>query len=190
MVARLSSRVFLGPEMSNNEDWLSITKEYTVHSVIAAFHLRMFPLRLRALAHWFLPECKMVRKQVAQSREIISPVIRKRREAREQAAAEGRPVPDFNDALDWFEEESRGKAYDPVLCQLGLSFVAIHTTTDLLTEAMLRIAENPDLFGALRTEIVGVLKTEGWKKTALFNMKLLDSVLKESQRLRPVSMGK
>lgn len=73
--------------------------------------------------------------------------------------------------------------------QLILSVAAIHTTTDLLTEVMLNLVQNPALFDDLRREISEVLKAEGWKKTALYNLKLLDSVIKESQRRRPVGMG-
>ncbi|KAF7552407.1 hypothetical protein G7Z17_g4367 [Cylindrodendrum hubeiense] len=133
-------------------------------------------------------ECRLIRGQVAQARKILLPVVQQRREARQQAIAEGKQVPSFDDALDWFEDESKGRDYDPVMCQLMLSFVAIHTTTDLMTEVMLKIAENSDLFDSLRKEITDVLRAEGWKKSALADMKLLDSVIKESQRLRPISL--
>ncbi|KAM0325730.1 hypothetical protein ACHAQA_007030 [Verticillium albo-atrum] len=188
IVARLSSRVFLGPEVSRNEAWLSITKSYTIHGFLAAKKLRLYSTWWRRLANQFLPECRLVRKQIIESRDIIAPVMQKRKEDRQNAINEGRPLPKFNDALDWFEEESHGNAYDAVMCQLVLSTAAIHTTTDLLTEVMLNIAKHPELFVDLRREILEVLKAEGWKKTALFNLKLLDSVIKESQRLRPISM--
>ncbi|KAK2034762.1 cytochrome P450 [Colletotrichum zoysiae] len=159
MISRLSSRVFLGEEVCRDEHWLSITKSYTVNSFLSARTLRRYPYWSRFVVQWFLPECKALRQQVSDGRKIIEP----------------------------FEEESRSQKYDEVGAQLGLSIVAIHTTTDLTVEAMLRIAENPSLFEPLRKEIVEVLSAEGWKKTALFNMKLLDSVLKETQRLKPVT---
>ncbi|KAF5635034.1 hypothetical protein F52700_5582 [Fusarium sp. NRRL 52700] len=43
---------------------------------------------------------------------------------------------------------------------------------------------------SLREEIKNVLTTEGLKKTALYNLKLMDSVINESRRLRPVLLGK
>lgn len=48
----------------------------------------------------------------------------------------------------------------------------------------------PDLVDELRQEISTVLRSEGWKKRALFNRKLLDSVVKEAQRLKPMGMSK
>lgn len=69
-----------------------------------------------------------------------------------------------------------------------LSLVAIHTTSDLLQEVMIRIAQHPGLFKVLRDEIVEVLGKDGLKKTALYNLKIMDSVLKESQRLKTNSL--
>ncbi|KAK1967014.1 cytochrome P450 [Colletotrichum sublineola] len=187
LISRLSSRVFLGDELCRDEDWLAITKSYTVNAFLSAQILRPYPYWTRFVAQWFLPQCKALRQQVSDSRRIIEPVLQRRRSLRKRARKEGSPVPSFNDGIDWFEEESGGREYDVVGAQLGLSIVAIHTTTDLLVETMLRIAENPSLFDALRKEVVEVLSAEGWKKTALFNMKLMDSVLKEAQRLKPIT---
>ncbi|KAJ0340184.1 hypothetical protein COL922a_003616 [Colletotrichum nupharicola] len=50
---------------------------------------------------------------------------------------------------------------------------------------MVDLAQHPELFQPLREELVRVLGTEGLKKSALNNLKLMDSVLKESQRLKP-----
>ncbi|OHF04060.1 ent-kaurene oxidase [Colletotrichum orchidophilum] len=189
LISRLSSRVFLGAEVCRDEAWLSITKSHTVNSFAAAEIVRIYPYWLRGLAHWFMPQCRALRQQVEDTRRIIEPILQQRRDMRRQAEAQNEPTPRFNDGLDWFEEESKGHKYDAAGAQLGLSVVAIHTTTDLLVETMLRIAQHPELFQALRKEIVEVLSVDGWKKTALFNMKLADSVLKETQRLKPVTLA-
>lgn len=55
---------------------------------------------------------------------------------------------------------------------------------------MIRIAQHPGLFKVLRDEIVEVLGKDGLKKTALYNLKIMDSVLKESQRLKTNSLRK
>ncbi|CAG7559083.1 unnamed protein product [Fusarium equiseti] len=116
-----------------------------------------------------------------------TPHIGRRHTAKQEAIREGRKVP-FDDSIEWFEKEYPGKA-DPARDQIGLSLVAIHTTTDLLTETLFNIALHPEILTPLREEIIGALRTEGMKKTSLYNMKLLDSVIKESQRLRPVLLG-
>ncbi|RYP45086.1 hypothetical protein DL768_008517 [Monosporascus sp. mg162] len=191
VIARISSRVFLGTQLCRNEEWLSITKAYTINLFVAAVKLRMYPRPLRKLVHWFIPECKKLRGQFDESRRVIHPVIAARRETRRAALAAGEKVPYFNDALDWVDEESSAKGikYDPVGFQLMLSVAAIHTTTDLLVQVMIDLAQHPEFMELAREEIVRELRDGGWKKASLYNMKLLDSIVKESQRLKPISLA-
>lgn len=188
-IARLSSLVFLGDELCRNPEWLEITKSYTVDTNITADKLRQYPKLLRPLVCNFIPECRKLQKQVKDARRVFAPVLQKRKEARDTAQAKGDPLPSYNDTIQWLAEENQGEPYDIVGAQLGFSVVAIHTTSDLLTETMLRLAERPELIEDIRKEIESVLKAEGWTKKALFNMKLLDSSIKEAQRLKPLTSG-
>ncbi|KAH8712206.1 cytochrome P450 monooxygenase [Phaeosphaeriaceae sp. PMI808] len=181
LVARLSSRVFLGPELCRNENWLRVTSDYTVFAFMGIVNLHPYPKLLRYILQWFEPNCKKILQLHNIGAREITPVIQARRDLRKAAAAAGKPVPVFNDALDW-QEKNTGSSVDAVDFQLFLSFAAIHTTSSLLTQTMLEIARHPDIFGLLRQEIVAALGTEGWKKTSLYSLKLLDSVLKETQR--------
>ncbi|OAQ97573.1 hypothetical protein LLEC1_01206 [Akanthomyces lecanii] len=148
LVARISSRVFLGDELCRNEDWLRVTKEYTVASFNAAEELRQWPYLLRPIANRFLSSCRTTQAMLV---------------------------------------EAHTRFFEPVNFQLALSLAAIHTTTDLLSETLLRIAKNPDIIPALREEIISVYRSDGWEKTALYKMKLLDSTIKETQRMKPIS---
>ena len=192
LVARLSSRVFLGEEGAHNEAWLKITTEYTKTAYIAAYLLRLWPPILRPIVHWFLPPCRKLRAQVAEARRILLGIIEARRAAKASARAEGRPAPEYNDAIAWFEQDvqERDSRYDPVVAQLILSQAAIETTTDLLTQTILDIAQHQEVVEPLRQEIAQVIREGGWKKSSLYDMKLVDSVLRESQRLKPLAMSK
>lgn len=97
-----------------------------------------------------------------------------------------------NDGLEWFERMASrsGRVYEPELSQLSLSMAAIHTTSDLLTQAILDLAEHPEIIPDLRAEIIAVLGTQGWRKTSLYGLKLLDSCIRETQRLKPIAAGK
>ncbi|KAI8164700.1 Cytochrome P450 monooygenase 1 [Colletotrichum sp. SAR 10_70] len=188
LVARLSSRVFLGSDICRNEKWLRITKEFTTTSFAAAAKLNMLPSVLRPLANLLDPSCQQVRAFIAEAKEILLPVIKSRRKVKEAAKLAGKPVPVFNDTIEWAEAESQGTKYDPVAFQLMISFVAIHTTYDLLGRVLLLLAEHQETIKPLRQEMVEVLQAEGWSKTALNHMKLLDSTIKESQRISPTSL--
>ncbi|KAF2994023.1 hypothetical protein E8E14_001934 [Neopestalotiopsis sp. 37M] len=187
IVAQVSSRAFLGTELCRHEGWLRITREYTVNGFEAAEELRMWPSWLRPAVHWFLPKCRRLRAQVKEARQIINATLQQRRQVKEQCG-KNQEVPRFDDAIEWIEQAAKGVAYDPTAIQLALSLAAIHTTTDLLCQALTRIAQNPDILAPLREEIVSNLRESGWQKSSLYNMKLLDSVLKESQRMKPTEV--
>lgn len=184
----MSARVFLGP-VCRNEDWLEITKSYTLEAFTAADGLRQYPNWMRQIVHIFDGKVQNVRSLNKRAVEIISPVIEERKKVRRDAEAAGSPPPKFDDAMDWFEEESKGRGYDMAVVELTLAMAAIHTTSDLTTKTLLHLAQQPKLVAELRQEISSTLRADGWKKTSLFNMKLLDSVIKETQRLEPLGLS-
>ncbi|KAJ4258891.1 hypothetical protein NW762_007978 [Fusarium torreyae] len=188
IVARISSRVFLGPELCRDKDWLRITSEYTVTSFNTAEELHKWPKVLRPIVHWFLPTSRKLREQAREARQMIDSTMNARRKLRMKLAAEGNPPPKYDDTLEWFEQAAKGNPYDATGLQLSISLAAIHTTTDLVCEVMMRLALNQDIMPALRDEIISVLREEGWSKVALQKMKLLDSVIKESQRMKPTEI--
>jgi hypothetical protein len=52
---------------------------------------------------------------------------------------------------------------------------------------MADLIENKEAISQLRKEIISTFSTSGWKKTSLASMTLLDSAMKESQRLNPIT---
>lgn len=186
LIARISSRVFIGIELCRNEDWLRITREYTVASFQAAKELRLYPWIFRPIANMYLPTCRKNRELLKEARAIIRPIIQKRAQDKAAAAERGETLK-FNDAIEWFEQMHQGMVFDEAMPQLILSVAAIHTTSDLLSQTITDLALHPEMLEPLREEIVSVLKQDGWAKTSLYKMKLLDSVIKESQRLKPIA---
>lgn len=184
----MSARVFLGP-VCRNEDWLEITKTYTVEAFKAADGLRQYPSWMRQFVQRFDSGVQNVRSLKERAVSIITPIIEERQRERLKAEAAGSKPPKFEDALDWFEEESKGREYDVPVVELTLAMAAIHTTSDLTTKTLLHLAQRPKVVEELRQEISDVLRADGWKKTSLYNMKLLDSVIKETQRLDPISLS-
>lgn len=186
IVSRVSSRVFMGEELCRDDEWVRVSGDYTL-SVFATSNLLMaYPRWARPLVHWFMPECREVRRKLNNARQCLQPHLDRRNAIKREAAAQGKPCP-FNDSIEWFEKEYT--KHDPATCQISISLVAYHTTSDLLMETLFNLCQHPELLKPLREEIVNVLSKEGWKKTSLINLKLMDSVVKESQRMRPVLLG-
>lgn len=190
IIARLSSRIYFGELLYQNEEWLSITKGYASVFFTASSDLRKIPWIARPFVHWFLPSCKTLRLQRYKARRLLRPYIDDRRQLKEDASKTNMLPQRFEDAIEWAETEAQlaGANYDPATFQLTLSLLAIHTTYDLLEMCMIDLAMRPDFVEDVRNEIIEVLHKQGWTKHALYNMKLLDSAIKESQRLKPGSI--
>jgi cytochrome P450 len=87
------------------------------------------------------------------------------------------------------DELSRGRQFDAAHSMIATSTAAIHTTSDLFSQLLIDLCKEPDLIDSLRKEVITVITSEGWKRSALQHLKLMDSVLKESQRLKPALIG-
>jgi len=186
MVARLSSRVFLGLPLCRNEEWLEIAKTYTVAAFMAASELREVSPILRPILHWFKPRCREARRQVRKAHELIDPEVKKRQQRVREAKAAGMKPPKTADTIGWMYEIANGKPLDFTLAQLGLTIAAIHTTTEVTTRAFIDICSKPETAEALRKEVIQVIRDNGWSKVSLYKLRLMDSFIKESQRVNPM----
>lgn len=102
---------------------------------------------------------------------------------------EGRVPERYDDATQWIEECANGRPYDPAGMQLALIFVAIAGATDLITQAVLNLCQMGDVMAALREEVILVLGDGGLTHGSLFKLQLMDSFLKECQRMKPLEIG-
>ncbi|KAM0211496.1 hypothetical protein ACHAQD_010289 [Fusarium lateritium] len=186
IVSRMSSRVFMGEEPCRDREWNKASAYYTLKAFEAGSILSEWPRWLRPYIHWFMPCCWEVRRASTAARKHLAPHIQKREQVKIAAFARGEKSP-FDDSIEWFAQ--LGSNRQPAACQISLSLVAIHTTTDLLSETMLNIATYPELFQGMREEVIRVLSAQGLKKEALYNLKLMDSVFKETQRLKPILLS-
>ncbi|KAB8204004.1 cytochrome P450 [Aspergillus parasiticus] len=187
----VSSRSFLGEELCRNPAWLEVSVAYSNQMFTTARELRGWPKILRPLISIFLPSCRRLRGLLEEARLLLAPFIAKRKSAGAfvQQGSVSEPGKSI-DAMDWLDEVARGRPYDPLLAQLGLSFVTIDTTTDFLFNLLCDLSANEELLKALRDEIVGVIGAEPISKPSLQKLKIMDSVMKESQRMRPPLIGK
>lgn len=144
-------------------------------------------------ARFFVPELEHIWAHRRTVNEILVPVIRERKEAM-KVGDEG---PD--DLLQWMIRKAPAYSMtdqDLAQMQLTISMAAIHTTTLSIADILSELAIRPDLVAELRAEIVRVLqKGSGGKSLQpsthdLYQMKLLDSVMRESQRVNPVAQRK
>jgi len=186
LVARLSSRVFLGLPLCRNRRWLDIAKNYTVDSFVGSRILRTSPAIFRPIMYWFIPHCTRLRAQVRDARKLIMPEVEKRKARAQKALEAGLKPPKTADSIGWMYEIARGRDVDYVAAQLSLAVAAIHTTTEATTQALIDVSRNSEIVEPLREEIISVVSENGWTKASLQKLRLMDSFLKESQRFTPM----
>ncbi|CEJ58139.1 hypothetical protein PMG11_06809 [Penicillium brasilianum] len=187
ILSRLSSLVFVGDDLGRNPDWVHILTSYNNEAFAAAEELNLWPQILRPLVAHLKPSCRQLRRYIRDARALLIPVIEQRHHAQSQGDRR-----EYNDAIEWLNETSHSLAqsYDPLLSQMLLAIGSFHTSSDLLGQVLLDLCMRQDwevLVGELRKEIISSLQGVGWDKISLNNLKLMDSVLKESQRLKPAS---
>ncbi|KAI1322691.1 cytochrome P450 [Xylariaceae sp. FL0255] len=188
IVARVSSRVFLGADLCRNRRWLDITKTYTTDSFLLSRLMRFAPKILRPFVYLVLPQSFRLRASVRDAHKLIDPEVARRKAKVDAARAAGQKPPKTADTIGWMYDVAReGDKVNYVSGQLSLSMAAIHTTTESLGRALVDICAHPEVGQMLREEIIEVLGKDGWAKTTLYKLKIMDSFLKESQRYTPLS---
>lgn len=180
LLAQITSRVFVGEQLCRDATWLQVLTNYTTHAFIAEKAVRPWPRFLVPLVWRMLKPCRETQAEFDKAQRIIHDAIKKRK---------SEPHLVFSDVMQWAEETAGESGYNPVVVQLAFSGAAISTSTDFLTQLIVDLCEDAELVDELRAEAAAVIMGRGWGKDALHELKLMDSVMKESQRLKPLSLG-
>ncbi|KAF2677137.1 cytochrome P450 [Lentithecium fluviatile CBS 122367] len=186
LIVRLSTRVFFGKELCQNQKYLDHVVSWSTLVLMVNVTLRRWPLSLRRVVHMFHPLSRQLRNERAATSKIVAPIIDERLKQKQQ----GKKSAKVSDMVGWMEEivQKKKAKMNLVDGQLFMAFVAVETTSTTVAYLMLDLLDHPDAISRLRKEIISVLRDSGWKKTSLQQMKLLDSAMKESQRLHPLNM--
>ncbi|KXL46850.1 hypothetical protein M433DRAFT_4754 [Acidomyces richmondensis BFW] len=187
LVARLSSRVFLGKDLCRNKTLMKLFKDHTTDISVAMSQLQKCPALIRPIVYWFIPSCTRLRRQVRDISSMILPEVEKRIKRVEDAARRGDKPTKAVDSIAWMVEVAKGRPINYVAGQLALSFAAIHMTADSFCKCFMQICQTPDVVNPLRTEIKQILKENGWSRLTIYKFWFMDSFLKEVQRLNGMS---
>ncbi|PKS08122.1 hypothetical protein jhhlp_005397 [Lomentospora prolificans] len=190
IVAMVSGRVFIGPELCRSEQYLDAAINYTVELMEARRAVDRMRPWFRPFLASRLPEVRSLDRRIEEAFRFMSPVVEARKEIALDPTAE---KPD--DMLQWLvdaqEKFPDKNSQNLAKVQLGLSFAAIHTTCLTATNAFYSLAAIPEFVEELREEIHSVLADNDGIPTAvsLQHMKKLDSFLKEVLRVYPATMA-
>ncbi|KAK3215156.1 hypothetical protein GRF29_19g2392484 [Pseudopithomyces chartarum] len=187
MVAKISGRLFVGPELCHDEKYLEMAVNYALQLNTAQEDIK----KLRPIFKpWTAPRLESVKKlheARKQLEEFLAPIIQSRRDAKDHDPNWIEP----DDMLSWLmkrqEEIGDTSTKRAAAMQLGLNFAAILTTTLTTTNILYTLAVSPDDVAMLREEVQKTLVEHGGTLTsrALQQMLKLDSYMKECMRFYP-----
>ncbi|KAI9168060.1 Ent-kaurene oxidase [Paramyrothecium foliicola] len=191
IVARVSSRMFGGTELSRNKGWVDSTINFALDGFVGAQAIKQYPMFIRPLAAKFIPALGKIKEHHATAQRVIVPILRARRA---KAAAnwpdtDGEPPADF---LQWMLDNADGEEQEESFIaqiQLKLSFAAIHTSAAAPTQLLYDLCVMPEYIKPLLDEISEVrseLQDGNFDKRSLGKLEKLDSIMKESQRFNPL----
>lgn len=134
IVAIVSGRVFLGPELCHDEAYINAAINYTIDVMLALRAVQGLTPWQRWLKGSSLPEVMNLDKHEEEATRFLRPVIAARRQAEKDEPGYQKP----DDMLQWLmDAQGLGEREERQLAklQLTVSFAAIHTTTLTATNA-------------------------------------------------------
>lgn len=144
--------IFLGEDFMNNAEWQRVSVAYAVDASMAANVLREWHPFLRPVVHWFLPECRQIRRHIAAARRLIEPEVSRR--LTETLRHGGRRK--ILDSIDWFALSAKGRDFNYVNGEFTLAMASVRTTSAHVVSAIATLARRPEYVQLLRDEIVAV----------------------------------
>lgn len=184
VVARASSHMFGGYELSTNEKWLYTTLKFAEDVFYGSQKIKAFPELLKPAISPFVREIKAIKEHYRFAQELIQPILDRRR----QTAAEN------NDLLHWLDSESEDhhkQSWFLSDIMLKLSFAALHTSASASVQLVFDLCAHPEYTPLLQREYSPFVDAEGrLDKVSLAKMPLMDSILRESMRINPLLLGK
>ncbi|PSN64497.1 putative cytochrome P450 [Corynespora cassiicola Philippines] len=190
MIARVSSRVFIGERASRDETWLNLCLQFPMNVFSTAFIMRLFPPFLWPLVSWILPTRYWLRQNLKLGKQIAAPIIA---EYQARAASTSDKPTEKSTLLEWMTcnaqaDEATPEKLAPRL--MFLSLASIHSTSSAAAAAIFDLCSHPENIAPLREEIDQVLgpNIHFPAKEDLQKLWKLDSFLKESQRCNPPTL--
>ncbi|KAH9055827.1 cytochrome P450 [Lactarius deliciosus] len=181
VVCATSNRVFVGPLLCRNQDYVTLNLNFAVNVIKFATIIGMFPKPLKPVVARVLSNLP---SQIRQEMEFIRPMVEERFARMEEFGEDWDDKP--NDLLMWLMSESKGverSLAGLARRMLVVNFAAIHSTSITLTNALYRLLSNPEYVEPLRHDVESAVAEEGWTKAGMDKMHKVDSFLRETQRL-------
>lgn len=185
LVTASTARMFVGPDLCRDAEWLSTVSCYTGDIGAVVGDLQKHYRFLHPIIAPRLESYKQLRRRFDRMCEILLPIFEQRRSMSSKAHA---------DMIQWLVDTAKDPDTDSTSLARRMPFLnqaAIHTTTHTTAYVILDLCDRPEFIQPLREEMVETIRAHGGiKASTLASLKKLDSFMKESQRLSPMDLSK
>lgn len=183
IVTRGSSRMIGGTTFSRDKEWLEAAIGFAHWSFNAAKKIKAWPVVLRPLvAPWISEIRKDIPWSFRSSEKLAIPVLAQRARDEEHA----------NDFMQFLKDVGKGQEKEDKFIATLLvltAFASVHTSVSTIVDLIYDLCEHPEYCDVLRQEYQGIVDKNGdIPKAGFSKMVKMDSLMKESQRLSPVTL--
>jgi cytochrome P450 len=194
MISLISGRIFVGPELNRDEQWVQANIDFTLDLFRGGEQVKKLPYYLRnpAIKLGLLDKVNNIHSFEKYAMRHLIPILKERMR---QQSKDGSVKP--RDMMQWIMEY--GREMKPPLTleqqaktQLVLGMSAIHASSIATINLIYDLVARPKYMEPLREEVDRIWEeTNGvLDKKAMSKLNKLDSFLKESQRLNPAAHSK
>ncbi|KUJ21569.1 cytochrome P450 [Mollisia scopiformis] len=186
VVSMVSGRMFLGKQLSRQEEWISISTQWSSDVFALLRRTQRYPSWLRPYITPYLSQTKKVLEQRRRAKKFLGPSF----EEQLSAKREGLPSPGEESLATWMMKyltPRHMQVESLVRHQLGISWASVHTSTLALTQIIYDLAARPEYLQPLRDELEGLMRGCDRELTHADLNKLMkmESFMKESLRINP-----
>lgn len=172
-----------GKALAHDPEWVSAAISYALTSFNASQKIKAIPWPVRRLV---APWLKEIRKDIAWcfsvAARVAIPILEHRERTGEQAI----------DFLQFLKDNTKGAENDNSFVAhllLMMAFASTHSSVLTIGALMYDLCAYPELVDILREEYEGIVDKDGnIPKGAFHKMTKMDSIMKESQRISPITV--
>lgn len=163
----------------------------TFDSFVGAAMMYKYPSWSWAIMRFFVPQTRRIQQCRRRVGEMLKPILKERIDHAKNNPGSKKP----SDMIQWLIDNSNGRGEDlPFQANehIVMNVAAIHTTGGQLAHTLCALAQHPEYIPILREELQEALKNlkagENLNKKILFQLKKMDSFMREVQRMNPPGM--
>lgn len=187
MVAKITGRIFVGPDLCRSPDYLDSAVNYALDVLKAQKEIKLIHPLLRPILASRLASVRRLREREKTAGDFFGPIVQARLDAEASDPHWQEPDDMLSSLMSSGEDHGVLSATGLAKMQLGIIFAAVHTTSESMTHIMYDLAVRREYIEPLREEIRAVMAEQGGTITTrgLQQMLKLDSFMRESLRLHP-----